>query len=463
MSTTKNQVPSVALLGRPNVGKSTLFNAVLRQREAIEIDVPGTTIDRLAHEVYVGNFVFTLIDMGGFVRPGKVDDQIAKNLFKQLEQGIVEADLVLFIVDGKTDLSASDMETAEYLRRSGKEVILVVNKMDGKQFGGEEFYSLGFPDLLLASAIHKSGINDLLEMVVKKLRKQGYRVPKKLKKQQNPIKIAFLGHPNAGKSSFVNAALGQERLVVSETPGTTRDTITVAFDYQETSFQLIDTAGIRQPGRLDRGIEKFSVLRAKDALSACDVAVLLVDATVGVTHLDKVIAGMMVTEGKGIIVAVSKWDLATEKTTAEQYIKYLGSHLQFLNYAPVVFTSALQKRNINKVFDLAIQIQAERQKKIKTPKINQFLQRVILGHRPSGTKTTLPKAYYLTQTGTEPPTFTIFVNNPRAFHFSYKRYLENKLRDEYGFFGTPIRLVWRGKEKRERIKKRRIRRPSKEV
>lgn len=442
--------PIVAIVGRPNVGKSTLFNKLIGERRAIVEDEPGTTRDRLYGEAEWRGREFTIVDTAGIL-PGEEDDtqasmaEIVRATRAQAQLAIDEADAILFIVDVKEGITAADEEVADMLRQTSKPVILGANKADSleRAQNAVEFWNLGLGEPIAISAYHGTGTGDLLDALYEALPPF-----EEDPDEEYALKIAIVGRPNVGKSSLLNRLLGIERVVVSDVPGTTRDTIDTVVEYNGEKILLIDTAGIRRRGRIDRGIEQYSVLRALRAIERADVALLLVDATEGVTAQDAHVAGMILEAHKGIAVLVNKWD-AIEKTneTFDAFTRHVQSELHFISYAPILFISALTGQRVEKILELALQIQGERNTRISTGKLNALLRDAVRDHPPSSIhKGAHLRIFYATQAQVAPPVFLFFSNAPEEIHFSYKRYLENRIRAEYPFIGTPIILVFKSRE-----------------
>lgn len=434
--------PIVAIVGRPNVGKSTLFNRLVGKRLAITHEVPGTTRDRLYAEAEWGGVSFILVDTGGLDLVS--DDDLMAQVRAQAQIAIAEADVILFLVDVKDGLTAGDEEVAQVLRRTAKPVLLAVNKADNqaRREAAVEFYALGLGDLTPISALHGTGTGDLLDQIVAAFPAE------EEEEELEAVKIAIVGRPNVGKSSLLNKLLGQERSIVHETPGTTRDAIDTQMEWAGVSVVLIDTAGIRRKGRIQRGVEKYSVLRALRAIDRADVVLLLIDALDGVTAQDAHIAGYILEEAKSVVVVVNKWDLVEKDAyTMQAYVDHVYAVLRFLDYVPVLFVSALTGQRVGQVLPTALRIQEERLIRIPTAELNRILQEAVARHAPPSKAGKRLKFYYATQPRVDPPTFVFFVNAPRLVHFSYKRYLENRLREHYGFLGTPLRLSFRKQRK----------------
>lgn len=458
-------LPVVAIVGRPNVGKSTLFNRLIGQRLAIVEDIPGTTRDRVYGTSEWNGRTFTVVDTGGLeLEPGT---EIEERVQDQARVAIEEADLVLFVVDAHAGLAPLDHEVADRLRRADAPVILVVNKADNprREAEGAEFFALGFEPTITISAQHGRNTGDLADLIVEGLPPKGEaeaeveRGPDELTEEQlaelaetelGPPRVAIVGRPNTGKSTFVNRVLGEERMIVSSVPGTTRDPIdtTIQLDGQE--IVLVDTAGIRRRGSIEKGIERYSVLRSMKAIDSADVAIVMTDATEGYTAQDAHVVGYVLEKYRGIVLVLNKWD-AVEKDehTADQWLKRLRRDAPYLVWADIVFASALTGQRVERILREAVRVAEERYRRIPTGELNRLIMDAVRAHPPSHVRNRLPKIFYATQVGVAPPTFVIFVNDPELIHFSYKRYLENRIRDTYGFLGTPIRVVYRKRESEE--------------
>lgn len=450
--------PIVALVGRPNVGKSTLFNRLVGERVAIVDDTPGTTRDRLFGEAEWNGRPFHIVDTGGIdpTHGGKTPLSIGSADFineirTQAKVAIDEADAILFITDGDTGVTAPDLEVADMLRRSQRKladgsfwppIFVVVNKTESKERrdSAPEFYELGLGEPYAVSAVHGTGTGDLLDVLVAAFPEQGEE------EEDDSIKIAIVGKPNAGKSSLLNKLIGEERAIVSPIPGTTRDATDTKIEVDGLPITLIDTAGIRKRGKVERGVEQFSVLRSFKAIERADVALLMIDATTGITAQDAHIAGYILEEWKSTVVIVNKWD-AVEKDsfTMEEFTRKIRADLNFMDYVPLLFISAKTGQRVDQVLPMALRVQEERLARLTTSKINEVIHKAQDAHpHPSHAGRQL-KMYYGTQVRSDPPTFMIYVNEPKLMHFSYVRYLENQIRAEYGFLGTPIRIVTKGR------------------
>ncbi len=437
--------PLIAIVGRPNVGKSTLFNKIVGKRIAIVEDTPGVTRDRIYADGEWLNYHFTLIDTGG-IEP-ESEDIIAKQMRRQAELAIETAHVIVFIVDGRAGLTAADEEVAEMLRRSKKPVVLVVNKLDHPKFEDEiyDFFALGIGTPIGISAEQGLGLGDMLDEVVAYFP----RIEEEAA-EENPS-IAIVGRPNVGKSSLVNALLGQERTIVSDIPGTTRDAIDTPFIWNEKEYTLIDTAGIRRKRAVeDETVERYSVIRSLAAIRRCDIALIVIDAERGLSEQDVKIAGYVHEEGKASVVIVNKWDLIEKDTyTADKFKKDMLVDLAFMSYVPMLFISAKTGQRVNKVMELAEYALAQNSMRISTGKLNGVVNEAITMNEPPVSSGRRLRIYYTTQVSIKPPTFVIFVNEPDLMHFSYKRYLENFIRKSFELKATPIRIIIRKRERNE--------------
>lgn len=437
--------PIVAIVGRPNVGKSTLFNRIAKKRVSIVEDVPGVTRDRLYMEAEWLGREFTMIDTGGIEIESK--DQIVSAVRHQARLAIDEAEVIVFVVDGKTGITTDDEDVAALLRNTGKPVILAVNKVDSIKDSHEiyEFYNLGLGEPLAISAANALNIGDLLDKVIEHLSEVQTNDDK-----EDLIKIAVIGRPNVGKSSLVNAMLGEERVIVSDVPGTTRDAIDTLFTKDGLTYVLIDTAGMRRKAKIDLPIERYSVMRSLLAVERADVVLMVIDATEGVTEQDKRIAGYAHEAGKGVIIVINKWDLVEKDSkTSLRFTETIRNELAFMQYAPVLFVSALTKQRVHRVTELVKFVAEQHSMRISTSVLNQVIEDAVAINPPPTAVGKRLKIYFTTQPNVKPPTFVFFVNDPDIMHFSYLRYLENKLREAFGFEGTPIKLVVRGRKENE--------------
>ena len=439
--------PTVAIVGRPNVGKSTFVNRLIGARNSIVHDMPGVTRDRIYFDVEWQNKGFTVIDTGGII-PGDGDD-IMVSIFDQARLACEEADKIIFLVDGKEGINPVDYDIANILRQSGKPIFLAVNKCDNVEslMMTNDFYSLAVGDPVGISALHGSGgVGDLLDLVT-----DDFEVTEE-EENDGKIRIAIVGRPNAGKSSIVNAFLNTQRVIVSNISGTTRDSIDSYITYKDTEFVIVDTAGIRKKSKVDYGVEKFAVDRAIRSIRECDVAVLVIDANEGISDQDKKISSIITESGKGIIVAINKWDLVEDKksNTINKFEKELAKDIPFLSYAPKIFISALTKQRLGQIFDKSLEVYAQCVKRVSTGLLNKVINEAYALNPPTSFKGKRLKVLYTTQAAIQPPTFVLFVNNEDLLKDSYKRYLENKLREAFGFFGTPIRISVRERKDKKK-------------
>ncbi len=439
--------PIVAIVGRPNVGKSTFVNRLVGSRNSIVDDLPGVTRDRIYFDVEWQNKIFTVIDTGGII-PGD-EDEIMLSIFDQAKIACEEADKIIFLVDGKEGANPVDYDIANILRQSGKPVYLAVNKIDNPAslMMINDFYSLALGDPIGISALHGSGgVGDLLEIIT-----EDFEIQEETE-QEKIIKIAIVGRPNAGKSSIVNAVLNENRVIVSDVSGTTRDSIDSKVTYKDKEFIIVDTAGIRKKARVDYGVEKFAVDRAIRSIRECDVALLVIDATEGISDQDKKIASIITEAGKGLIIAINKWDLIENKksNTINEFSKKITNDIPFLEFAPKIFISALTKQRINTIFDKAQEVYAECTKRISTGLLNKVIKEAYMLNPPQSSKGKRLKLLYVTQTGIQPPHIVIFANNAELMKDHYKKYIENKLREAFGFFGTPIKLSIRERSEKNK-------------
>ena len=433
--------PVIAIVGRPNVGKSTLFNKLIGERRAIVEDTPGVTRDRIYGETEWRGKTMIVIDTGG-IEP-KTDDHILKKMREQAQIAIDTADVIIFMCDIRTGLLADDKDIAVMLKRSGKPVVVAVNKSDrigevAPEF--YEFYELGFDtDPIALSSLHGSGSGDLLDAVFDALPEFENE-----ETDEDVINVAVIGKPNAGKSSLINKILGDDRLIVSNMAGTTRDAIDTHFENEFGKYNLIDTAGIRRQSRVDDRIEKYSVLRAKMAVERANVCLLVIDAAEGITEQDEKIAGIAHEAGKAVIICVNKWDLIEkDNKTTNEFTKRIYDALSYMTYAPLLFISAMTGQRVNKLFEYINYVHNQTNMRISTGMLNDVLAEAVNRVQPPTDRGRRLKIYYMTQTSVAPPTFVMFCNDAELFHFSYQRYIENCLRQTFGFKGTPIRMVVR--------------------
>ena len=429
--------PIVAIVGRQNVGKSTLLNRLTGKRIAIVADLPGTTRDRIFADVLWQGVEFTIVDTGGLeLRP---QSTMAQEVKEQVAVAITEADIIIFLVDVRDGITPADLEIADMLRQSNKPIVLVANKADNAQLetGAVEFYQLGLDEPRAISAYHGRGTSELLDNIITRL-----PAPSPIKAEPEVMKVAIVGRPNVGKSMLLNAILGGERAIVDDAPGTTRDAIDTQFDYDGQSMLIIDTAGIRRRGRLGIGVERYSVIRALRAIDRADIVLLVLDATELVAAQDMHIAGYIQQAVKGIVLVVNKWDLVADKNITE-YNKYIRRQIKFVSYASVLYTSAKFGEGVDKVMPEVCQVYQERCKRLPTTVVNRVIQQAVASHNLPRAGTKRLKMLYVTQAEVNPPTFVFFVNDAKLIHFSYRRYLENKLRQSFGFAGTPFRLIFK--------------------
>ena len=438
--------PIVAIVGRPNVGKSMLFNKLIGKRLSIVEDTPGVTRDRIYGETDWNGRKFTLIDTGG-IEP-RTDNQILEFMRDQAQIAIDNANVIVFLTDIKTGLTASDHEVANMLLRSGKPIVLAVNKMDSTGAVDPdfyEFYNLGLGDPIAVSAVHGHGTGDLLDACV-----QYFPPEDEEEEEDDAIKVAVIGKPNAGKSSLVNKILGEERVIVSNVAGTTRDAIDSRFTTDKGSFVFIDTAGIRKKSKVEEDIEKYSVLRATMAIERADVCLIMIDATEGVTEQDTKVAGLAHEAGKASIIVINKWDLVEkDDKTMDQMKTKVRQDLAFMTYAPILFISAKTGQRVDKLFDMIDYVSNQASIRITTGMLNNVLEDAQTRVQPPSDKGRRLKIYYMTQVGIRPPHFVIFCNDSRLFHFSYRRYLENCIRNTFGLEGTPVIMSIRQKGDKE--------------
>ena len=434
--------PIVAIVGRPNVGKSALFNRLVGKRMSIIEDEPGTTRDRLYADIVWEGSAFTIVDTGGLLLAPS--SGIVESVKGQVEVAIEEADTIIFLVDVIDGVTPMDKELAGMFRRSGKRVMLVANKSDNepRSYQAAQFYELAIGDPLPISAYHDLGVADLLDKIVESL---PYLPPEE---EPEMMKVAIVGRPNVGKSMLLNAILGKERTIVSDMPGTTRDAIDTIFEHNSERIVLIDTAGIRKRGRVEGGIERYSVARALRAISRADIALLVTEATDPVTAQDTHIAGYIQQACKGMVLVVNKWDLAEEMADRRQYTRMIRNRLKFMPYVPVLYISAKFGKGVGDVLSAAEEIYEERRKRIPTALLNSIVRDAVGAHSPPSVKGKKLNVLYVTQAETSPPTFVFSVNDTALLHFSYRRYLENELRRSFGFGGTPLQLIFRGRREK---------------
>jgi len=440
--------PIIAIVGRPNVGKSTLFNRLAGRRKAIVEDEPGVTRDRNYAEAVYEDHSFILIDTGGFEPAAK--DRIQQQIREQVEVAIQEADLILFVMDGKEGLNPTDIDITGYLRQVTKPVFYAVNKIDGERHEGGilDFYRLGVPALYSISAAHGRGIGELMDEMLKTFPPA---LPEEEKKEEE-VRVALVGRPNVGKSSFLNSLIGRSRAIVDSTPGTTRDAIDTPLLREGRKYIFIDTAGIRRKSKVTQPLEKYSAIKALKSLERCDVALVLLDGFEGLTEQDARIAEFAEENGRAMILVVNKWDLVQKDTsTLEGYKKRIGREMKTLDYVPILFISALTGQRVSKIFTIIDQVIAEHRKRISTADLNGWLQEAVESHPPPLYRNRRVKLYYISQVSAAPPTFILFTNEPQGLDEAYRRYLLRRLREKYGFTGTPLRLFLKKRRKISRL------------
>ena len=438
--------PIVAIVGRPNVGKSTLFILFCKRRVSIVDDMPGGTRDRIYMDAEWLNHTFTMIDTGGI--EFEDDDHILKSMRQQALVAMEEADVIVFVVDGRAGLTTADEEVGRMLRNTKKPVILAVNKIDSPQLeaGVYEFYSLGLGEPMGIAASNSLGLGDLLDAVVAAFPENDGE-----DKEEDEISIAVIGRPNVGKSSIVNALIGENRVIVSNVPGTTRDAIDTHFVSDNIKFMLIDTAGMRRKGKIDEAIERYSVMRSLRAVDRADVVLMVINAEEGITEQDKKIAGYAHESGKGVIIVVNKWDVFPDKDDKStlRFTEDLRDEIGFLQYAPALYTSALTGQRIHRITELVKYVADQQSMRIQTSVLNELIRDAVSVNPPPSHRGKQLKIFFMTQADIQPPKFIIFVNDPELMHFSYLRFLENRLRESFGFEGTPLKLIVRGRKEEE--------------
>lgn len=443
MKQSTQNTPIIAIVGRPNVGKSTLFNSLIGKRQSIVSDIAGTTRDRVSQKFQCLDYEVLLVDTGG-IQYGK-QENIEADIQTQAKIAIADADIILFVVDASQELSPDDFSAADILRKTEKPVILIANKCDNQKRIDEgifNLYELGFDEPIQVSAIHKTGIHETTTTIAKSLKKQKFKPRKHT--EHDGINICILGKPNAGKSSLVNALIGSEKIIVSEIAGTTRDSTDTELNYKDNIFNLIDTAGLRKRGKIEKGIEKYSALRAFQGIEKADIIVLLIDGNAGISSQDCHIAQYALENEKGFMIAINKTDLFDQDEEVQRrLINRLRRKFIFVPWAPIILVSAKNKRNTYKILDVSLEIMAERTKRVSTGEFNSFMQKTIHKHLPNSTKSRKPKFMYASQVDVNPPKFIFFFKNAENMHFSYPRYLENEIRKEYGFNGTAINISFK--------------------
>lgn len=434
------KMPTVAIVGRPNVGKSTIFNKLIGKKVSIIEDTPGVTRDRIYGTVYHNNYKFHLIDTGGI---DVSDEDFNNEIIIQANIAIEEAEIIIFVIDGLEELNQNDYIIRDILMKSGKKVIVAVNKLDNtkREENIYNYYELGFETMLKVSGEHSLGLSELLDEITTDF-KENYNEEEE---NDDKIKFCLIGRPNVGKSSLVNALLNEEKVIVSPIAGTTRDAIDTEFTYNKKEYVAIDTAGIRKSGKIFEKVEKYSVLRSMKAIERSNVCLLVINAEEGIIEHDKHIASYAIEEGKPIVIVVNKWDTAKDKNDISSFTKLVRNEFKFLSYAPVVFVSALTKKRIFTIMPEIDKVYENSRREIKTNILNDVIRDAVLLKAPPSYKGKRLKITFSQQTGTCPPKFTLFVNSDKLIHFSYERYLENKLRENFDFEGTPIKLEYRNK------------------
>jgi len=436
--------PLIAIIGRPNVGKSTLFNRLSEKNKAIVVDEPGATRDRnYAHATWYGKD-YTLIDTGGF-EPASVETMLTQ-MREQACLAIDEADIIIFLMDGREGLTPGDREITDILRGIEKPVFFVVNKIDGPKQEAQayEFYEVGTENVYSISAQHGLGIHELMDDVALHITSPAEEIPL----EERPIRISVIGKPNVGKSSLVNKILGYERTIVNPIPGTTRDAIDTLFDLNGKKYLLVDTAGIRRKSRVSHVLEKYSIVQALKAINRCDIALLVIDAGEGMTEQDAKIAGLTVERSVACIIVVNKWDtIDKDNSTVGDYVRNIRETTKFMDYAPIIFVSALTGQRVTKIFDVIETVLIQYTKRVSTAEINRLVREVLASNPPARHQNRANTFSYVTQVSSAPPTFVFFVREPRAVHFSYRRFLTNRLREAFGFDHSPIKVIFRKKSR----------------
>jgi GTP-binding protein len=430
--------PIVAIVGRPNAGKSTLLNRIVGRRLAITEDLPGTTRDRNLADTAWNGVPFTIVDTGGLeLEPGSA---IARGIREQIQSAINAADVIIDLVDVSDGVTAADLNIADLLRRAAKPVVVVVNKVDNDRLETDalEFYELGLGEPVTIAAHHGRGVADLLDKIVALLPEPGAAEPP----PENVIKVAIAGRPNVGKSALLNALVGDRRAIVDNVPGTTRDAVDTPYLFEGQPMLLIDTAGLRRRGKVGKGIEKYSVLRSREAIERADIVLLVLDATELGTQQDTHVGGYVQDACKGLIIIVNKWDLVEDKNIRE-WNRQVRSIFRFASYAPIIYTAAISGQGVAKIMPQVVQIYRERLKRLSTATVNDIVERAVASHPRPRKRNKLLNVLYATQADVNPPTFVFFTNDASLVHFSYRRYLENKLREAFGFEGTPLKMVFK--------------------
>jgi GTP-binding protein len=443
---TEADLPVVAIVGRPNVGKSALFNRLVGSRVALVEDLPGTTRDRVYGEYDWNGQRYILIDTGGLDDGGEIE--FSQLVREQIMRALAQADFVLFMVDTTDGVVPADRDAAAMLRQVNRPTVVVANKADNKarEEAAVDFYELGMGQPVAVSALHGLGVGDLLDRIAELVGRRDQPAAA----ETDEVRMAIVGRPNVGKSALLNAILGEDRVIVSEKPGTTRDAIDTVFDYQGRSLRLIDTAGIRRRGKVERGVERHSVMRSQEAIERSDVAAVVVDATDPLTAQDVHVIGYADQAAKGIVIVFNKWDLVEDPEESAKYlVKLLRAKVKFAPWAFHCFTSATERRGIPRLLQLALTAEEARRRRVPTNEVNAVVRRALSRHAPAIEGKRRLKVLYVTQADVRPPTFVFFVNDPELVHFSFRRYIENQLREAFGFQGTAIRVIFRGRNEEE--------------
>jgi GTP-binding protein len=449
-------IPLVAIIGRPNVGKSALFNRLVGKRHAIVSEVYGTTRDALSTVIEVKKKEIELVDTAGIMSLYNHNDPLLQPVQEQAKEVMEQADMILLLVDGTAPLTNDDIHLADMLRKANKPVVLVVTKCDHEKVKYEqsEIYKLGFKNPVFISSLHNRGIDELLERLIQELKKLGFLKREAHKKKTGVPEVSFclVGKPNVGKSSLFNQLLQKSKAVVSDVPGTTRDALDSELHYGDMIFKVIDTAGLKRPGKVEQGIEQYSTLRAMRAIKRSDVCLLVLDSTEKISKMDQAVSRYILDEQKSIILVMNKWDLINkDQNMMDRFLTYLQHQFDYIPWAPVLFVSAKTGENVSSILDQVYRVYQERHKRIETGKLNRFIEEITHKHPPSGTKKITPKIFYATQVDVHPPHFILFVNTPDAFHFSWRRYFENQLREKFGFDGTPLVIEYRARTRADRF------------
>lgn len=450
-------LPIVAIVGRPNVGKSSLFNRLIHRRHAITSDIAGTTRDRIYYRAELNSLTVVLVDTGGLEYGKK--ESIEADVQTQVDLAIQESDLIFFVVDAKEGLTIEDHQAAEKLRKAKKKILFIANKIDHNDSIQNIYDTLkfGFGEPIEISAYHNINVSELIDKAEETLVSQGWEPisENNLSRPKETINVCFLGKPNVGKSSLVNALLGKEKVIVSDVPGTTRDAIDTQIMWEEQKFNLIDTAGLRRRGKIERGLEKLSSFRSLDAIERSDIVCLILDYKEGIRNQDQHISSYIQDAGKGLVLVVNKVDLMENRQQDEtRMINILRRRFDFLPWAPIIFISALHRKNIEKVLELSQEIYKERFKKIDNEELSLFMKEITYKHFAPAHRGKIPIFYSMQQDAVNPPSFVYYINDPSCIHFSYRRYLENELRKKYGFNGTTIKLYFKEKSKKQRRKRK---------